>query len=58
MDDPGRRGTGFAEGLDVGHHVMAKLTLILRDPLVIDIVKVGPHLLELGFTDVETQLGL
>ena len=58
VDDPRGRGTGLAKGLDVRHDVVAQLALVLRDPVVIYIVKMGAQLIQLGLADVESKLGL
>ena len=45
-DVAGGRG-GVAEGVDVGHHVVAELALVLVGAGEVDVVEVGAQLLEL-----------
>ena len=51
VDDPARLGSGFAVGVDVGHHVVAQLALVALGGGEIDVVDVVAHLEEHGRGD-------
>ena len=51
-----RRGRLIAEGVDVGHHVMAKAALVAGRYIQICVVQVRPHLDDGRLRDVEPQL--
>src|ERR1700722_12509508 len=51
MDDLASVGDYLAEGVDVGHHVMAQAFLVLGGADKIDVVEMGAHLGELFGAD-------
>ena len=47
VDDRHGRGAGVAVGVDVGHHVVAEFPLVAGRGLKVDVVHVGPKLVDL-----------
>ena len=58
VDDRHGIGTGLADGVDMGHHIVAQLLLVLGGLLVVDVVQVGLHLRNLRLGNRQAQLHL
>ena len=58
VDDGSSLGRRHCEGVNVSHHVVPHLPLLLRGQLEVNIVDVVPHLRQLGAGDVQPQLSL
>ena len=56
VDDGGGQGRSHPEGVDMRHHVVADLALLLRREGEVDVSEVVPHLPQLLLRDVEAQL--
>jgi hypothetical protein len=58
MDDSGRFGDAISEGVDVGHHVVAKSSFVLCGGFEIDVVEGSSHSIDLSGFDREPQFPL
>ena len=56
VNDRRRLGRRIAEGMDMGHHIVAELRLVLAGLVVIDVVEVLGHLVDLRLRDRKPQL--
>jgi len=51
-----RHGSDVAKGVHVGHHIVAKATLVDRHALEVDVVEVRTHLVQRLVRNGHTQL--
>ncbi len=58
VDDRAGVGRGVAEGMDVGHHIVAEPFLVGAGGVEVDRLDVLSQLGDLAFSDVQTQLAL